>query len=153
MLSSVDFARYICVKAREMGIELNHTQLQKILYICDGFLLAYGINIVGENCCVWDYGPVYPKVYKWLYRLRAKSKPLDANFKPEFLNEIQATGADKVIEKALSRFGKISAVKLSEWSHQTGSPWHNTKLRRGMYSKIDKSEMASFFSMYTNGQS
>lgn len=69
MVKSKEFAKYILAIANENNITLNQTQLQKIMYICDGTLLSFNQNIIDENCKAWDYGPVYPNVYKWYNKI------------------------------------------------------------------------------------
>lgn len=142
MVDSRDFAKYIVSTAQGMGISLNLTQLQKITYICDGVLLACGYNIIGENCQAWDYGPVYPKVYKWYSKNMGKPVPA---IKQEALSEICETPAPSVVKNALEKFSVWSSVQLSEWSHQKGSPWDIARTNGGMYSKIEKSDMRNYF--------
>lgn len=148
MVASIDFAKYVLMKASEKNISLNYTQLQKIVYICDGLLLSYGYNIINENCRVWDYGPVYPKIYKWYSK--HGNKCVNSSFSADFHSEIESSNADAVIDSVLEKFGRMPAVKLSEWSHQAGSPWYNAKIARGLYSRIEKSDIRNFFSRYTN---
>ena len=150
MVASIDFAKYVLMKASEKNISLNYTQLQKIVYICDGLLLSYGYNIINENCRVWDYGPVYPKIYKWYSK--QGNKRISNNFSADFYSEIESSNADAVIDSVLEKFGGMPAVKLSEWSHQAGSPWYNAKIAGGLYSKIEKSDIRIFFSRYANGK-
>lgn len=149
MLSSVDFAKYLVLLSQRENITLNLTQLQKILYICDGSLLALGYNLINENCQVWDYGPVYPKVYKWYNKNNGKPVS-ESDISPAlslYLNEISV---NDVIESAIKKFGKWTSGQLSEWSHQIGSPWDVTKKTKGMYSKIPKEIMKDYFSKILN---
>ena len=142
MIESVDFAKYIVSTARKSGITLNLTQLQKITYICDGVLLACGYNIIGENCRAWNYGPVYPKIYKWYSK--NMDKPIDS-IKQESLEKINNTPAPSIIKNALKKFSTWTSVQLSDWSHQKGSPWYIAITNNGLYSKIDKMDMRNYF--------
>lgn len=145
MINSVDFAKYIVLNARQMNIPLNLTQLQKITYICDGTLLAFGHNLIEEHCRVWEYGPVYPKIYKWYDKNR--SKPLNINdISKQSLEEINSIpDVKRIVISALNKFGSWTAGQLSEWSHSFGSPWDIARSNNGMYSKIDKEDMKSYF--------
>ena len=119
MIDSVDFAKYILKNAKEKSLDINQTKLQKILYICDGTLLALGKNIINENARAWDYGPVYPKVYKWFQEHKADDfTALDISKDILADNDIA-----KIVSQALDKFGKWTAKSLSEWSHKNGSPW------------------------------
>lgn len=148
MVESKVFAEYILVKAHEKNVEMNLTKLQKILYICDGSLLARGENMVNENARVFDYGPVYPKAYKWYkkHEFDDFSKKNSADFP-----ELEKSGAKKIVEDALDFFGGWSAGQLSEWSHRPNSPWAITRDSSGMYSPISKDVMKAFFGAILNG--
>lgn len=150
MVESREFAKYIVATAQSKGISLNLTQLQKITYICDGTLLACGHNIVNENCRVWEYGPVYPKVYKWYTKAMGKPVSLE-DVKPSALAEIYRSIAPSVVKDALEKFSGWTSVQLSEWSHLPGSPWDIARTNGGMYSKIDKIDMKNYFTGLGNG--
>lgn len=142
MVDSIDFAKAIISAAQSQNKTLNQTQLQKILYICDGTLLAHDLNIIEEHAQAWDYGPVYPRVLKW-YKKNLAMKVSASNY-PEELRKEPIKG---VIDKTVSLFSDIPAVKLSEWTHQAGSPWDLTvKNENGnFYGKIDKNYMKLWF--------
>lgn len=144
MVDSKEFAKYIVATAQTLGMSLNLTQLQKIMYVCDGVLLACGFNLINENCRVWDYGPVYPKVYKW-YSKNMGNSFLISDVNSKALCEIENTSAPNIVRQALEKFSKWTSVQLSEWSHQAGSPWDIARINKGMYSKIDKIDMKNYF--------
>jgi uncharacterized phage-associated protein len=144
-MDSKDFAKLVLAEARNKSKKLNLTQLQKIIYICDGVLLArFDLNLIGENCQVWDYGPVYPRVYKWFSKQDADNPDLS----------MSQNGADtvsgnpnikEVVDAVLDKFGSMSAKALSAWSHRAGSPWDIARNTTGMYSQISKDVMKLFF--------
>lgn len=143
MIDSVDFAKYILKTAEEKVLLMNQTKLQKILYICNGTLLALGKNVINENARTWDYGPVYPKVYKWFQEHKADDFSV-----LEISKDIQ-TDNDivKIVSQALDKFGKWTAKSLSEWSRKNGSPWavimeHN---RRRLNSVISSNYIKLYF--------
>jgi uncharacterized phage-associated protein len=151
-VDSVDFAKYIILRVQEAGksldkpLDIGETKLQKLLYICDGFILAAGINFIGEVAKAWNYGPVYPRVHKWL------SKDTDAfavprECPPPVLEKIKSINAKPLVDKVISVYGPKSAGELSAWSHRPGSPWEKA-LERGkgiMNSPIDKGDMKRYF--------
>lgn len=146
MFRSEDFALYVLHKAGEAGIaDMNLTKLQKLLYICDGIMLSYGENLINEHARAWNYGPVYPKVYKWYSKHRGKvfNLPLDS----KFVQDIESRNCHKVVEKVLSTFGSWTAVQLSDWSHLPGSPWETALSVSGgkMNAVIDKDVMKEYF--------
>lgn len=141
MINSVDFAKFMLKTASSLGIALNQTKLQKMIYICDGTLLAYGRNVINENAQAWDHGPVYPKVYKWY------SKHMAENHSGyETAAEINADPfIEQVVKQALVKFKDHTGVSLSEWSHKENSPWDITVKNSGLYSKISKNYMKLYF--------
>lgn len=152
MVDSIDFAKIIInrtlsfnegKKKKDEKITLGETKLHKLLYICDGFLLAGDKNIIGENAKAWNYGPVYPRVNTWL-----KKEPDAFTKKHENISETEEIKeAIPLIDAIVSGFGRWSANKLSSWSHCPGSPWE-TALARGkgvMNSVIDKNDIKKYF--------
>ena len=147
MIESVDFAKYILLKAREKNLgEINITKLQKLLYICDGTLLAFDCNVINENARAWYYGPVYPKVYKWFSK-NQNYTPRMEDIPPTALNEIAGGNYDSAVNATFATFGAWNATTLSGWSHQPDSPWAKALEKSGgkMNCVIDKSDMAQYF--------
>ena len=147
MIESVDFAKYILLKAKERKLgEINITKLQKLLYICDGSLLAFNCNAINENARAWNYGPVYPKVYKWFSK-NQNYIPSETDISSSALAEINANKYNVIVDTTLNVFGNWTAAKLSFWSHQPNSPWTKTiEENNGKFnSKIKKSDMGDYF--------
>lgn len=151
-IDSVEFAKYIILRfhkandARETPTELGETKLQKLLYICDGFILAAGINLIGEIARAWNYGPVYPRVHKWISRTPdAFTRPQDCA--PAILQRMEEINAEALVDKVILVYGARTAGELSAWSHSPGSPWEKA-LERGkgiMNSPIEKADMKRYF--------
>ena len=150
MVDSVEFAKliinrtYIINEGKNDKTALGETKLHKLLYICDGFLLAAGINFIDENPKAWNYGPVYPRVNNWLKKEPdAFTKSYNSLFddSPE-IKEITA-----LIDAVIGMYGSWSTNELSNWSHSPGSPWEMA-LEKGngrMNSVIDKNDMKKYF--------
>jgi uncharacterized phage-associated protein len=151
-IDSVEFAKYIILRfsegndTRETPPELGETKLQKLLYICDGFILAAGINFISEIAKAWNYGPVYPRVHKWISRTPdAFTNP--QNCDPATLQRIEEINAKALVDKVILVYGSRTAGDLSAWSHSPGSPWEKA-LERGkgmMNSPIEKADMKRYF--------
>lgn len=153
MVDSIDFAKIIVNrinslnenKGKEEKISLGETKLHKLLYICDGFLLAADTNIINENAKAWNYGPVYPRVNNWL---KKASDVLNMEHKllPDVYSEVNNSILE-LIDAVIGSFGNWSVNELSNWSHCPGSPWEMA-LKRGkgvMNSVIDKNDMKKYF--------
>jgi len=149
MVSSVEFGKLIISRASELddpSIKLNETKLHKLIYICDGFMLAGGVNFIAETAKAWNYGPVYPRVHKWLKKTAdafSSPSPCDG----DTLDEADAINAAPLIDRVLGSFGKWTATRLSDWSHRPGSPWEKALGRSNgvMNSPIDKGDMGDYF--------
>lgn len=122
-LSSVDFANQLRNMAfRRHSINLNKTQVNKLLFMCYGFYLArFGEKLFSETPKAWPYGPVFPDVYK-SYSLYNIPIFIENDKKKEFEN----SKAKKICEQVIDKYCHVSAYDLSMWSHQQGGPWHQT---------------------------
>lgn len=157
MIESVDFAQYIIyrtkiLKEQDSSISLNMTKLQKILYICDGIMLSYGLNVINEHARAWNYGPVYPKVHTWSSKHPSFfDNPVFTN--QEVLDFIAEKNIQRLVDSAITTFGKWSAKDLSNWTHQPSSPWEKALEKGGgiMNSKIEKEDMKHYFKGLLHG--
>lgn len=116
-LDSLEVASFIARLCNQKGYRYNNTKIQKLLYCCYGSVLAaYGERLCDEYPRAWQYGPVFPRVFKYIQKKKGKIEDycLDLN-------------ADQSLKSFLSKvidiFGKYNAVPLSEWTHKKGSPW------------------------------
>jgi uncharacterized phage-associated protein len=149
MLESTELAKFIILRASEKDVSLGETKLHKLLYICDGLLLAFGFNLVKDDAKAWNYGPVYPKVHNWL-----KKNP-DAfterqKCKPKASQKLQEINAQSLVDFVLKHYGTWTASALSLWSHKPGGPWESALARNGgiMNCPIDKTDMGDYFKQF-----
>ena len=118
MFDSRDVAAYIAQQCQERGIEYNNTKIQKLLYCVYGVMLAWKeVRICDEYPRAWTYGPVFPKVFKHIY----KKKRIE-NFSTT-VAESDNDHLKTAVRRVLEVFGPLSASELSNWTHQEGSPW------------------------------
>ena len=109
--------------------EVTPLALQKLLYYIQGVYMAlFGTALFPEDCCAWQHGPVYEKVY-FLFR-DFKYNPIeDKRFglfagKTDGLSDEERTAADLVVDC----FGKYSGKVLEIMTHNE-KPWIDA--RRG----------------------
>lgn len=124
-LSSIDYSDLINWTAYyKYGVQLNKTQMQKLLFMCYGwYIAATGKALFTDDTPkAWPFGPVFPRVNK---RFVPGIIPIEFSDdkKKEFLKDSVAMG---IITSVIEKFHAVSAHDLSEWSHQEGSPWHQT---------------------------
>jgi len=118
MLSSLSLSFYIILKCKNDEKYINHTKLQKLLYIAYGLHLAkYDKKLIDECPQIWPYGPVFENVFRYF-----KTYGLEENI----IVEIKDTDIKETLDSTIDDFADISAITLSEWSHQINSPWYQT---------------------------
>jgi uncharacterized phage-associated protein len=158
MVDSIEFAKYIISRARELNkttasaIQMGETKLHKLLYICDGLMLSAGINFIQENARAWNYGPVYPRVHRWLEK-EPDSLVSTTGCSAGTARLLDEIDAEPLVDKVLVTFGNKTAEQLSAWTHRPGGPWE-LALARGkgiMNAPISKDDMRDYFSRMLNG--
>ncbi|MDR1290684.1 MAG: SocA family protein [Planctomycetaceae bacterium] len=152
-MESVEFAKFLISRASaddrhdDQNVSWGATKLHKLLYICDGLLLAMGFDLIKERPKAWNYGPVYPEVYEWLKKnpdafMCKQVCDLATSKKFEELN------VKSLIDFVLKHYGTWTASALSMWSHQPDSPWESAIDRGGINTVITKSDMRTYFKRF-----
>lgn len=124
-LNSIDYSALINWTAyHKYGVQLNKTQMQKMLFMCYGLYLAATGDVLfsDDTPKAWPFGPVFPRVNK-KFVPGIIPKEFSEEKKIEFLKNTIAMG---IVAKVIEKFHAVSAHDLSEWSHQEGGPWHQT---------------------------
>ena len=116
MPTAKDVANYFLSKTREeIGDNITHLKLQKLVYYAQGFHLAvYKTPLFDEPIEAWDHGPVVPALYKE-YRVYGLS-PIPGTVEAEAVlpfTEEQLALLDDVYEV----YGQFSAWKLRALTH------------------------------------
>ncbi|MDR1052901.1 MAG: SocA family protein [Planctomycetaceae bacterium] len=156
-VESVEFAKFLIARAASVSedevwgknVSLGITKLHKLLYICDGLLLALGFNLIDETPRAWNYGPVYPKIHTWV-----KNNPNvfteKQECKPQALQKLEEINAQSLVDFVLKHYGTWAASSLSLWSHNPGGPWEFALERSGgvMNCAISKTDMKAYFQHY-----
>ena len=66
--NSRDIAAYIAQQLVQRGIKYDNTKIQKLLYCAYGLSLAKNLGrICDEYPRAWNYGPDFPKVFKYIH--------------------------------------------------------------------------------------
>lgn len=117
-----DVMGYVFKVCNDMGIQLNMTKAQKLLYCCYGTAIAaFDIKLTDEVPQAWQFGPVFPRAYNAI-----KKNKIDANRKTAFSEWIEKDENAHILEmfkSTIRYFGKYTASQLSAWSHAPDSPW------------------------------
>ena len=124
-LNSIDYARLIQYAAQKLHMtRLNKTQINKILFYVYGVYYAKTGEFLFDDDSpkAWPYGPVFPIVNK-----KVNPDEIVKSFPKETINEFNRNPeALNLVKIAVDAMYKMSAVSLTRWSHQEGSPWYNT---------------------------
>lgn len=112
----------------ENKLPITQMKLQKMLYFAQGLHLACHDRspLIEENFQAWKYGPVIPQIY-YQYKFYGSDPIQDfemfdffnSHFKSEKLND----EAIKTVQTTWEFTKNIDAIRLSNWTHNDGSPW------------------------------
>ncbi len=131
----------------ETGEPLTIMQLIKLVYIADGWALALlGKPLSSEAPQAWQYGPVYPSVYRAFSGMGARPVEGRAYVRGTTIpisGDLSAEEAS-LIDMVVRGYGKLSAYQLSRLTHQSGTPWSKA-YEEGLYTEIDADEMLAHF--------
>ena len=124
-LTSIDYAHLIQYAAQKLHMtRLNKTQINKILFYVYGVYYAETGNLLFDDDSpkAWPYGPVFPIVNK-----KVNPDAIVWSFPKDTISEFNKNPkALNLVKSAVDAMYDISAISLTRWSHQEGSPWYNT---------------------------
>ena len=125
-MKAIDVANWFVVKANSENLGndtsegISNLKLQKMLYFAQAAHLALGNNtpLFDDEISAWEFGPVVEAVYQNFKSSKNQpiAKPTDENYK-NFNDETVG-----FLENVWSIFGKFSAAKLVQMSHEH-KPW------------------------------
>jgi uncharacterized phage-associated protein len=129
MSYSASLVAYAFVKKGiEDGRPLTQMKLQKVVYFAQGIHLAlYKEPLIKNVFQAWKYGPVIPEIYH-TYKYYGSLPINDTEWVLSVQeDEIALSHLDEKAWEAIDYTWDLlkdtNAVKLSNWTHQEGSPW------------------------------
>ena len=121
-LDSVMLAKALQHMALIEGLQLTMSQIQTILYIAYGVRLAkHGERLTEDHPHMWQYGPVFPRVYAKL------KKDLSDGFEEYNTLLCQYPDRFKYLSNCFRRFAWTKACILTSPHISQGSPWYQTR--------------------------
>lgn len=119
------------IKAKEEGREISNLKLQKLLFIANGIHLVTSKDkkpLINEPIEAWPYGPVISIVYH-NFKLFGNSTILYPSIEGQLgiYKNALSEEANKSIDQTWQIGKEVDAVQLSNWSHNSGSPWQRAK--------------------------
>ena len=140
-VDSLQMMAYIIKRCDVLGVELNITKLQKLMYCCYGVVLGKcGLRLIDEYPAAWQYGPVFPaalRAVQFFHIDGVRKNQVDVSLPQNVV---------KLIDETLSVFGKNSATALSRWTHLPGSPLDKASLGgKILYGRISDNDIQDYF--------
>lgn len=132
---SPEIANEFIKLARDDGTAFTQMQLQKLVYIANGWNLAIsGQSLTDDEPQAWEYGPVYRELNDALRRYgreKVTQEIRNAEFQPGyFMDDPGAVAVARlsldeaeVIKRVYRNYGQFHAYQLSALTHKTGTPW------------------------------
>ncbi len=139
---------------------MSHLKLQKLLYLVEGYHLAYfGHSLIDDDFEAWTHGPVSRKIYNLL---KDKSRLYaDLDYVPEsgrerpseLMRDILTDDQFDLVNEVLALYDKETGFELEALTHSQ-TPWINARKGVALYEKctnvISKSDMTDYFRKFVN---
>jgi uncharacterized phage-associated protein len=145
--------------AERDGAKIDPLQLQKLLYLAQGWTLALtGNPLFPDHIEAWDYGPVVPEVY---HSLKAfGSSPIRGRLRSFDFIRGELTVAQqefddvhaRIIKNVWEKYGSWSGPELIYLTHAPGGPWHETRREHPGENdaRINRGKITSWFEKEAN---
>jgi uncharacterized phage-associated protein len=124
--------------AKTQEVALTPMKLQKLVFFAHGWCLALtGHPLIRERVEAWQYGPVIPSIYHELKEvgngpITGPATDLVMHegkiyFKAVTLGDFpeseERNNAQEIIARVFAKYGRYSAIQLSNATHLEGTPW------------------------------
>lgn len=136
-------------KGLESGKPVTQMKLQKMVYFAHGYHLAkYGEPLIKEDFEAWQFGPVAPSIYNE-FNLHG-SDPIVIEEPPKLEQELRNLSPEAwdAINYTWDATKNLSAYKLSNWTHKTGSPWAAAYQPNIMGTIIPNNAIKTYFTQF-----
>lgn len=134
--------------ARSQNITLTIMQLIKLAFFAHGWSLAVlGRPLTKDAPQAWQYGPVFPLIYKSYTGTgsSAITEPIKDKKTDIEITESFEPAEIEVMKSVVNGYGRMHAYELSNITHAPGSPWDTTLREKGLYSPIPNDVIRSYF--------
>ncbi len=112
----------------ELGIKnnnpLTHLQIQKLVYITQGFNLAITDEpLFNQDIAAWPHGPVIPVLYKKLKKFGRSSVTDKITLRVDDREVEKSSFTYRLIETVYDKYKNFSGGQLSSMTHKVNTPW------------------------------
>jgi uncharacterized phage-associated protein len=116
-------AEWFIQRAKSEGEYLTQMKLQKLVYIAHGWRLGlYHKPLIRGEFEAWQWGPVIRPLYATYAKFGSKPIVLKASRE----TAINDPTVRKLLEKVWRSYRRYTAAQLSDMTHKSGTPWHQT---------------------------
>ena len=139
-------ARKFLELAKQDSRPLTPLELIKLTYLAHGWSLALRDEpLVREPAQAWQYGPVYPGLYRVLKHYRADAvDSVPVAGAEHFETDALSQEDESLIDAVYQAYKKFNGVQLSSLTHQPGTPWDEA-WRSGKNSSIKDAVIKDHF--------
>ncbi len=133
-------ANYFIERANSEGQGVTPMKVQKLVYFAYGWHLAiYDSPLIYEEMQAWDYGPVFPELYRAIKHYGSGKVVGFAGVVYDMhpFNKtcphvaIDDGNVRSLLDRIWKVYGGYTGVKLSNMTHLAGSPWSQIKKQHG----------------------
>ncbi len=143
-VSSTVIANEFIRLAGEKCRQLTNMQLQKLVFIANGFMLGlFGRPLYREESRAWQWGPVIPELYDILRTYGRNVVTENIETKDQMPSD--ANDEKNIIKAVWVAYGHMTASQLSALTHQPNTPWKNT-WERNKFGTISNSLIENYYS-------
>jgi len=138
-------------KARQSGAQLSHMKLQKLVFFMHAWSLALaGGSVVAARPEAWTYGPVFDTLYHELKGFGSRPvdgylvqmNPLSGQREAQIPHQADE-GFWRLLDQVWGRYSPLTALQLSELSHEPGGPWEQA--RKALKLQLDDEVVRDFY--------
>lgn len=155
-------ANFILDAADRLGLLITNMALHKIMFFAHGWSIAErGRPLVAATFEAWQHGPVMPIIYRQFSKfgrqpVRDRATRVDiATGRDVRMDAKLAVDDAAFVERVTAMLGPVSALVLSDMSHEPGGPWDlvwNSKQRVNPGMVIPHDLIASYFAQQAAGR-
>ena len=145
--SPISVANYLLKKNGGM----DRFKLNKLVYLCHAWHLGgFGAPLVNEEAEAWEYGPIYPDLY------RQTKKYGDYLVETPVGNGAVAklgTYQKRMVDVVYNAYRHLHGIQLMRMSHQVGTPWNVVRGENpGIYAKIPNTIIQNYYEERVNAE-
>ncbi|HWK65413.1 MAG TPA: type II toxin-antitoxin system antitoxin SocA domain-containing protein [Rhizobiaceae bacterium] len=132
MYDARQIANWFVQRAARDGRHLSIMALLKLAYIAHGWHLEMrNAPLFPNKIEAWKYGPVIPDVYNAF-----RGQGIDIRqTSSRYTSDVTPLDAD-LLEQIYGSYGKLSAQRLSDLTHEPGGPWDIATKQWGWFAPI-----------------